>query len=114
MSGSYAHALTLADKLTAAGVNATCDPRSANPPCVLVTPPNHVFDHLCGATGSWSLFALAPGPANADAWQTLDGLLAVAENTFPLERSDFVMYSLSSETPPVPAYRIQFTEAFDL
>jgi hypothetical protein len=108
------HAQTFADKLTAAGVNATIDPRGATPPCVLIAPPVAVFDVGCGATGQWSLFALASGPANADAWRALDGMLAVASGLFPLERSEFVAYSLSPDNPPLPAYRMIFTEGFAL
>jgi len=109
------HGQTIADKLNAAGISATCDPRSATPPCVLVTPPVATFDVVCGhATGLWSLFALAPGPANADSWAALDAILLVASGAFPLERSEFVAYSLSPDNPPIPAYRMQFTEGFAL
>jgi hypothetical protein len=108
------HAETIADKLTAAGIDATIDPRGATPPCVLITPPIATFDIGCGATGTWSLFALAPGPANIDAWRELDRMLGVASGVFPIERSEFVAYSLSPDNPPLPAYRMTFTEGFDL
>lgn len=104
----------IADKLIAAEIDATCDPRSATPPCVLVTPPQMTFDHLCGGTGLWSLFALSPTTANIDAWKVLDDLLSKVDSVFPIERADFVAYSLSPGNPPIPAFRIQITESFEV
>jgi hypothetical protein len=111
---SLSKAVEIADRLTAAGIDATCDPRGANPPCVLLTPPNGLVDHLCGATGTWALFALSPTTANIDAWQALDEMLAAIESVLSIEGWDFVAYSLSPDNPPLPAYRIRYTEAFEL
>lgn len=109
----HAAGLVIVDKLTAAGVSATVDPRSATPPCVLVPPPLLRFDTGCGALATWQLFAIAPGTANLDAWVILDGLLAHAAGLFPIETSEFVSYTLSPDNPAFPAYRITFTEGID-
>jgi hypothetical protein len=104
----------IADKLTAQGVDATCDPRSATPPCLLVEYPNLRFDVGCGATGEWSVIALAPGTANLDAVTGLVPLLAAAAAVLPVERADKVQYVLSPDNPPAPAYRLTFTQGVDL
>jgi hypothetical protein len=113
---SYDHAQTIVARLVNAGISATADPRSAVPPCVLLAPPSAAFDHNCAdsATGTWNAYALSPTTANADAWKALDALLAATAEVLPIEHSDFVAYPLSNDSPPVPAYRIQFTESFDL
>lgn len=111
---SLDHAQTIVDKLTAAGINATCDPRSATPPCVLLTPPTANYDHYCGATGEWNAYALASTTANLDAWAQLDELEAAVAGVLPLERRSFVAYSLSPDNPSLPAYQLSFVEGFDL
>lgn len=112
---SYLAGVDVVDALAGAGVDATCDPRSANPPCILVTPPRLNFDVGCGATAAWSIWALAPGPANPDAWVVLDELLAAARKAKipPIEQSTFVNYRITPDAPPVPAYRIEFTQGVD-
>jgi hypothetical protein len=109
-----AEMLTIAAKLVAQGVDATADPRSATPPCLLVEYPNLRWDVGCGATGEWSVIALAPGTANLDAVDTLQPLLAAAAAVLPVERADKVQYLLSPDNPPHPAYRLTFTQAVDL
>jgi hypothetical protein len=104
----------IADKLAAQGVDATCDPRSATPPCLLVEYPNLRFDVGCGATGEWGVVALAPGTANLDAVDSLVPLLAAAAAVLPLERADKISYMLSPDNPPAPAYRCTFTQGVDL
>lgn len=111
---SYERALDIVSRLESAGIAATCDPRGANPPCVLLTPPMATIDNMCGATGAWAAFALSPTTANLDAWKALDELAQAVYNVLPVEGWDFVAYSLSPDNPPIPAYRIRFTEAFEL
>ena len=111
---SYEKGLEIAARLEGAGIAATCDPRGANPPCVLITPPQGNVDHMCGATGTWQLFALSPTTANLDAWKALDEMVRAVEAVLSIEGWDFVAYSLSSDSPPLPSYRIRYTEAFDL
>lgn len=109
-SPGYDRGLQLVDKLTSAGITATVDPRSATPPCVLVTPPSKTYDIGCGFTGDWSLIALAPGPGNADAWKALDTLETAVAEVMPVRRSIFTQWTLAADAPPLPAYRIEFTE----
>lgn len=110
---TYQRALDLAAKLEAAGLSATCDPRSATPPCVVLAPPPLRFDTGCGATATWGLWLLAPGPANADAWVTLDDMLAAVVGVVDVELVDFANYAVTVDAAPVPAYRAQFTESVD-
>lgn len=113
--GSYSTGLEVVQALTEAGADATTDPRSATPPCIVVTPPRLTFDVGCGATAAWSVWAIVPGPANADAWQALDELLGFVRKAklTPVERVSFVQYSVASDAPPLPAYRIEFTSGVD-
>ena len=106
----YDAAVVLVDKLVGAGIVATCDPRSATPPCVLVTPPAKRYDLGCGFTASWQLWALVPGPGNADAFKTLDALETAVAGVVPVTRSTFASYNPSVDSPSVPAYRIEFDE----
>jgi len=95
-------------------VLATTDPRSATPPCVLVTPPRVVWDMNCAGTATWQFVALAPGVANFDAWVILDGLLATVAKVVPVESHYFVGYQLAMGQPQLPAYLIQFTQGVDV
>lgn len=100
--------------MVAAGIDATIDPRSANPPCVLVAPPTLTYNGYCSALADWSLYVLSPTTANADAWLALDELGAAVADVLPIARSEFVAYSLSPDAPPVPSYRLQFSEGIEL
>lgn len=106
----YDRGLALVDLLTAAGITATADPRSATPPCVLIQPPGKTYDLGCGFTGEWKLIALVPGPGNADAWKALDALEAAVAAVLPVNRSTFTSWALAVDSPPFPAYQIEFTE----
>jgi hypothetical protein len=107
---SYDAALAIVDKLKAAGVNATADPRSATPPCVLVPPPDRVYDVGCGYTASWHVMALVPGVGNADAHKALDALADVVAGVLPVERMTLTSYVLANDAPALPGYRIEFDE----
>jgi len=56
---------SVVDQLKAAGVRATGDPRTVNPPCVLVMPPT-ITTRLKGADAAFVLYAVA-GDAGAPA-----------------------------------------------
>lgn len=107
---SYPRALEIASDLTASGVSATVDPRAATPPCVLIVPPARTFDLGCGYTATWELWALVPGTGNADAHRALDLLVDAVLKVLPLERADLQSYALSADAPPLPAYRLTFSE----
>ena len=110
---SDVRAAEIAAELRAAGVNATDDPRSATPPCVLVPPPDLEFDVTCGATARWNLQVLAPGPGNADTHKALAAMVAQVADLYPAERATFGSYVLSPENPAFPAYRIELTEGIE-
>jgi hypothetical protein len=107
---SYDAALVLVEKLTAAGITATADPRSATPPCVLVVPPDRTYDLACGYTASWRLWALAPGAPNADAHKALDVLADAVADVLPVARMTLAAYVLAVDAPALPAYRIEYDE----
>lgn len=101
----------IVDKLTAAGVPATLDVRSATPPCVLVPPPDRDYvGSNCGYTAQWRLFVLVPNPLNADTAAKLDELADAAADVLPVERMALSSYVLSQDSPALPAYRIEFDE----
>jgi hypothetical protein len=100
----------IVEKLVGAGIVATADPRSATPPCVLVTPPAKTYDVGCGFTATWQLWCLAPGTANADMWVTLDRLETAVSRVLNVARSTLASYNLSADNPSVPAYRVEFDE----
>lgn len=103
----------LSDALEARAIeaSATNDPRSATPPCILITPPSVVFDYGCGGTASWELHVLTPGVPNADAWKLLDEIEAVVIELYPIERRDRESYQLSSDGPALFGYRLQMERA---
>lgn len=107
---AFDRGLAIADLLVAAGISATVDPRSATPPCVLITPPTKSYDIGCGFTGDWALIAMVPGTANADAFKALDALETAVAAVLPVTRSTFTQWALSADAPPLPAYRIEFQE----
>lgn len=108
---SYARSLELADALTSVGIRATADPRSATPPCVLITPASRTFDLACGYSARWDLWALVPGTANADAAKQLSEIVDELAAQLPLELAEPSSYVLSPDAPAFPAFRCQFTEA---
>jgi hypothetical protein len=107
---SFDRAQEIVDKLTADGIAATLDPRSATPPCVLVTPPGRTYDLACGYSARWQLWALVPGTGNADAFRALDALVDEVAAVLPVLRAELQSYVLSPDNPPLPAYRIEFEE----
>lgn len=107
---SYDAALEIVQKLTAADLVATVDPRAATPPCVLVPPPDRVFDLACGYTARWKIYALVPGTANADAHKQLDALVDAVAGVLPIERATLESYVLANDAPAVPAYRLEFDQ----
>jgi hypothetical protein len=110
MTGTYAYAAALAEKIEAAGYAATCDPRSATPPCVLFEMPILTPSTRCRVDGQYYAVALAPGTANADAWVVLEELFDAIRAAVPYWiRAEPVRYSLSPDTPALPAWRVSFT-----
>lgn len=113
MGATYDRAEAIVELLVDAGLVATTDVRSVNPPCVLVTPPTMRPD-VCGFQLDWTLVVLAPGPGNADAWLSLDGqvraVYAVLGEYFTEARS--VSYAIPGKSAePFPAYLVTLTEA---
>lgn len=116
--GTYARAQQLMAVLKDHDVRAVADPRSAHPPCVLLTPPTRTYDLPSPAYSvTWSLVCLVPGPGTADAWVKLDELADAV--VAALEPSDTTVTAASYQLPggssqPTPAYIITWTEGTDL
>lgn len=115
--GAYAAALDLVGKLTPelpADATATADPRGVTPPCVLVAHTSLAYTGMCSGSAAWEVVALAPGPFNADAWQSLDDLAAAVYRALNVEGYRVVAYRLALDSPPLPAYLFTFTGGVDL
>ena len=93
--------------LKGAGVRATMDPRSVNPPCVLLTPPDFDLDVNCGGTAEFRAVVLAPPPANLDSWRVLDDLAAKVADVIPIERIRPTQYGVD-DTGALPALELSW------
>jgi hypothetical protein len=113
VSSSSTRQRSLAAELTAAGVPATADPRSATPPVVLVPPPRRRYDVGCGYSAEWELVPLVPGPGNADADLALSTMVDKLAELLPVTEAEPGSYVLSPDNPPFPAYRVRFLEGVD-
>ena len=104
----YEGAQELVDKLSAAGIFATCDPRSATPPCVLVTPPvSDLQRGMCEQYCTFDLYVLAPATANADTFRMLEWLSYWVRKALPSIEAQYPsQYNLSADSAPLPAYRL--------
>jgi hypothetical protein len=108
--GTLARGQELVELLEAQGIRATVDPALANPPCVLIPPPNLTFDLACAVDATWQLVALAPAVNTADrtSWQALDDLVEEVQEIVDLTSADVVSYFLNGRS--YPAYLMSFTE----
>ena len=113
MTSSSTRQRELAAQLTAAGVSATADPRSATPPVVLVPPPRRRYDVGCGYSAEWELIPLVPGPGNADADAALSATVDRLAELLPVVDAEPGSYVLSPDNAPFPAYRVHFLEGID-
>jgi len=104
----YEAAAQLVDTLNAAGINATSDPRSALPPCVLVPPPiSDLQVGMCSQYCSFDIYVLAPGTANANSFRLLEWLSYWVRKALPNITAQYPsQYNLSADSPPLPAYRL--------
>jgi hypothetical protein len=99
--------------LVTAGIRATADVRSANPPCVLVEPlPRLTFHASLGGDPAavWSVIALAPGPGTLAAADTLDALVADVALVLDLDDATPGVYATGISADPLPAYVMTYTE----
>ena len=62
-------------ELTAAGVRAVDDPRDANPPCLLLRPPELEFRFGKGADATWNAWLLVPDAGRHQVLQSLSQLI---------------------------------------
>jgi len=104
----YEAAAQLVATLQAAGINATSDPRSAIPPCVLVPPPiSDLQQGMCAQYCSFDIYVLASGTGNADAFRVLEWLSYWVRQALPNITAQYPsQYNLSADSPSLPAYRL--------
>lgn len=109
--GTLARATEIAADLEALGVRAVLDPALANPPCILIMPPNLLWDQMCAVTAAWQLVALAPAAQTADrtSWALLDGLVDNAAKAVDCRNAQLVAYALNGKQ--YPSYLITFEES---
>lgn len=108
---TYARGLEIVQGLESLGTRATMDPAIANPPCVLVIPPNLTFDLQCDAlTAHWNLIALAASVNTADrsTWQALQTMVRNVSKVTDVYGAELVSYVLNGRT--YPAYLLTFSE----
>ena len=96
----------LAD-LKGASIRATMDPRSVNPPTVLLVPPTFDLTVNCGGDAEFRALVLAPPPANLDAWRVLDDLAAKVADVIPIERIRPTQYGVD-DTGALPALELSW------
>lgn len=84
------------------------DVRNAVPPCVLLTPPEVLFDLPCARTHVWTIALLAPGPGTRDTWRVLDDLLEIVASTLDVERAAPASYRLAADQDPYPALLVTY------
>lgn len=110
MSGGsgYAAAVEAAEALTAAGMRAVVDPRSAVPPCIIVGPPTRTYDLGCGYSAAFTLVLLSPGQA-ADAFAQLDEWLDQLDDLVDIETATPGAYQLNGTGDPLVAYTVTLT-----
>ncbi len=108
---TYARGLEIVQGLEALGTRATMDPALANPPVVLVIPPNLTFDLNCDSvTADWQLVALYPATNSADrsTWQGLNAMINHAQQVLDIRAADLVSYVVNGRT--FPAYLLTCSE----
>lgn len=81
----YQDAAEIRDRLIAAGVRATTDPRRVTPPCVLVAPQEVEFEAMCPGEGptDWVLHCLSAPPGGEDALKSISQLVAAVLGVYP-------------------------------
>lgn len=108
---TYGRGEAMVQGLEALGTRAYLDPSIATPPCVLIVPPNLVFDLQCDAvTAEWQLVALAAAASTADrtTWQALQLMVQNVSMVADVRGADLVSYILNGRA--YPAYLLTFSE----
>lgn len=104
-----AYAEQLVEDLRTAGLRATCDPRSAVPPCVLVVPvPDRSYDVLAGFTAAWTVAVIGAGPGDLTDARKLGELVDEVAALVDVETVEAASYMLPTSPDPRPAYLVKF------
>jgi hypothetical protein len=108
---TFPRGLEIAQLIEAQGSRAVLDPALASPPCVLIIPPNLLWDQMCAVSATWQLVALAPAAntADADSWQVLDVLVDNVSKAVDARDGQLVAYTLNGKQ--YPSYLITLQES---
>ena len=100
-------AAELIDAVKAVGVNATMDPRKFQAPGVLITPPDLERVVACpDPFAAWTVWLLAPAPADLDAVKWLLDHLTDVWNAVGGFTAEFSSVTLDPDGSPLPGYQI--------
>ena len=99
--------------LAAAGIRATCDPRSVNPVCVLILPPSlPAMTLMCGGgDAAWNALVVGPTPGNLDSWTAIEDLAERVAQVIDVEQITPSSYQLDENTQPLPALQLSWTRS---
>lgn len=93
--------------LNAAGIPATMDPRKVNALGALLAPPDFAQTTGRGVMAAWTVWLIAPGPADTDAVYALLDRLEAARQALPgCVEAEYSTVELEPDTPARPAYRL--------
>lgn len=92
------------DALLAAGITATADRRSLNPPAVFVEQPTILHTTLAGNTATLNLVCVAGNTGTPDA--ALESLVAAVQAVWPAPRNEPYNLPGLDGGDPLPAYRL--------
>jgi hypothetical protein len=109
--------LAIVAKLEAAGIRATIDDKSMNPPAVLVQPPviNYRFSGRCYGA-DWTLLAVAPNTDKQAEVRALDGLIAAVRTALdgaPVQARPAGVFTTDG-TATLPAYELTYSAKMEV
>jgi hypothetical protein len=95
------------DALDAVGIRATMDPRKVQAPCALITPPDLERKVGCADPwAAWTVWLLAPAPADLDAVKWLLDHVTDAFDAVGGFTAEFSSVTLNPDADPLPGYQI--------
>lgn len=100
---------TVVDALTAAGISATDDQRTLEPPAVYVTPPIITWSKLTGYSAALDLYVVVPAAGRHEALTALGPLVDRVRDVWPARDGFPVDLAPLDGVDPLPAYRLPIT-----
>jgi hypothetical protein len=97
---------TIITRLAAAGIRATADQRTLNPPAVLVVAPTIRHNRLSGATATVDLVCVVAATGRGDESKLLDPLVAAVRAVWPATYEFPVNQPTLAGGDPLPGRRL--------